>query len=252
MSSHGAPCWYELCTADPAAAQAFYGPVLGWAFQDAGMEGFSYTLAMAGAEMVAGVMDPGQPMPEFWMLYFAVDDIDAACARVSALGGQVYRAPEDIPGTGRFAVLADPQGAAFGLLQPLPGAMGGAYDPRRNGHGNWNELSTSDPVAGLAFYAALLGWQAGQAMDMGPMGTYQLISRNGSDFGGIMGPRAEGIPPHWLPYFGVPSIGGAQAAIRAAGGQILHGPVPVPGGAQIIVAQDGRGIHFAVVGPGEG
>lgn len=250
MSDHGAPCWYELCTADPAASQAFYGPVLGWTFQDAGMEGFSYGLAMAGETMVAGVMDPGQPMPEFWMIYFAVADADATCERVAALGGVVHRPPADIPGTGRFAILADPQGAAFGVLQPLPGQMGGAYDPSKPGHGNWNELSTSDPAAGLAFYAEVFGWQASRAMDMGPMGTYQLIAREGADFGGIMGPRGPGIPPHWLPYFGVPGMGAAQAAIGAAGGTVLHGPAPVPGGAQILVAQDGRGVHFAVVGPG--
>ena len=61
--SHGAPCWYELATPEVAASQAFYGPVLGWGFQDAGMEGFSYILAMMDTAMVAGLMQPDTPMP---------------------------------------------------------------------------------------------------------------------------------------------------------------------------------------------
>ena len=54
--THGTPCWYELTTRDTAASQAFYGALLGWAYQDAGMEGFDYTLAMAGEAMVAGLL----------------------------------------------------------------------------------------------------------------------------------------------------------------------------------------------------
>ena len=103
MSHHGAPCWYELSTADSAASQAFYGPILGWSFQDAGMPDFSYTLAVAGGDMVAGLMEPDSPMPEFWLVYFAVDDCDAAAEKAKALGGSLHRGPEDIPGTGRFA-----------------------------------------------------------------------------------------------------------------------------------------------------
>lgn len=232
MSNHGAPCWYELSTADASAAQRFYGPILDWQFQDAGMPDFTYLLAMAGPEMVAGLMQPDTPMPDVWLTYFAVDDVDAAAARVSALGGAVHRPPEDIPGTGRFSIVADPQGAVFGLLQPTPGQVGTAFDQKKSGHGNWHELHTSDPKAALTFYADLLGWGATSAMDMGPMGTYQVFAQNGQDIGGMMGLTAPGVPPHWLPYFGVPSVAAAGAAITAAGGQVLHGPVPVPGGAQ--------------------
>ena len=147
MSDQGAPCWYELATADPAASQAFYGPLLGWEFQDAGMPDFTYILALSGADMVAGLMQPDAPMPEFWMVYFAVDDCDAAAARVVDLGGGVHRPPEDIPGTGRFTIVTDPQGAAFGLLQPLSGGTGSAFDRSQNGHGNWHELHSTAPEA---------------------------------------------------------------------------------------------------------
>ena len=133
----GTPCWYELATSEGSlgAAETFYGEVLGWTCQGAGMEGFDYHLASAGGDMVAGLMAmPAEigEMPPFWMIYFAVDEADAAAARIEAAGGRIHRAPADIPGTGRFAIAGDPQGAGFGILQPepMPGKedAGGAFD----------------------------------------------------------------------------------------------------------------------------
>ncbi len=246
---HGAPCWFELSTSDPAVSQAFYGPLLGWSFVDAGMEGMSYTLATAGGDMVAGLMQPDSPMPEFWMTYVAVDDCDAAAAKVQSLGGSLHRAPEDIPGTGRFAIVTDPQGVAFGLLQPLDGDSA-AFDQAKPGHGHWIELNSTDPVAGLAFYTEMFGWTASAAMPMGEMGTYQIFARKGGDIGGMARLQgAGGLPPHWLPYFGVPSAKAAKAAIEAGGGSVAHGPVPVPGGAFVVIAVDPKGAFFGVVGP---
>ena len=236
------------------AAEDFYGEVLGWTRQDAGMEGFDYHLATADGDMVAGLMDmppDAGAMPPFWMIYFAVDDADKTAADVKAAGGTVNKEPADIPGTGRFAVLADPQGAGFGILQPepMPGqaGAGNAFDQQKAGHGNWNELMTSDPEAGFGFYSELFGWQKCQAMDMGEMGTYQLFSHDGADIGGMMGLGNSPVPA-WLPYFGV---NGVDAAIEriTAGGKVAHGPMEVPGGAFIAVAQDPQGAWFAVVGP---
>ena len=221
------------------------------------MEGFEYHLAAVGGDMVAGLMvtppDAGG-MPPFWMIYFAVEDADAAAAKVAALGGKVHRAPADIPGTGRFAVVGDPQGAGFGILQPEPmegqEGAGGAFDQKKAGHGNWNELMTSDPEGGFQFYSGLLGWQKSQAVDMGAMGTYQVFSHDGSDIGGMMGLGNSPVPA-WLPYFGAHGVDAAIARIEAAGGKLAHGPVEVPGGAFIAVAQDPQGAWFAVVGPKE-
>jgi predicted enzyme related to lactoylglutathione lyase len=256
---HGTPCWYELATSrgDLGAAETFYGAVLGWEARDSGMEGFEYHLAAADGELVAGLMnmpDDAGAMPPFWMIYFAVDDADKAAADAAAAGGSVHRAPADIPGTGRFAVLADPQGAAFGILEPAPmeegPPAGGAFDQRKPGHGNWNELMTTDPAAAFGFYAGLLGWQKARAVDMGAMGTYQLFAHDGTDIGGMMG-LGNAPSPAWLPYFGTNGVAAAIGRIEAAGGRLAHGPVEVPGGAFIAVAQDPQGAWFAVVGPKE-
>ena len=256
---HGKPCWYELCTSDGSlgAAEEFYGKILGWTFKDSGMPDFTYHLATAGGDMVAGLMNmppdvKAMGMPPFWMIYFAVDDADKAAADVKAVGGKVYKEPADIPGTGRFAVLADPQGAGFGVLQPEPmpggGEGGHAFDQQKQGHGNWQELMSTDPEAAWRFYAGLFGWSKGQAMPMGEMGTYQLFQHDGTDIGGMMGLGNSPVPA-WLPYFGVNGLDPAIERIKAAGGKLAHGPTEVPGGAFIAVAQDPQGAWFALVGP---
>ena len=261
MSYHGRPCWYELGTSDLDAAAGFYGRILKWNIVDSGMDGFDYRLARSDDDMVAGMMsNAGQQddPPPNWLIYFAVDDCDATAAKASAAGGRVLRQPQDIPGTGRYAVVADPQGAVFGLLQPDMSGMseaeraradeGGAFNQSKAGHGNWNELMTSDPEAGFTFYSGLFGWTKGEAMNMGDMGVYQLVRRDGVDIGAVMG-LGDAPQPAWLPYFGVDdAVTQCGEAIAAAGGRVHHGPVEVPGPAYIAVAQDPQGAWFAVVG----
>jgi len=264
MSYQGNPCWYELGTSDLDAARAFYAGVLGWDIEDAGMKDFTYLLAQSGGDMVAGMMSlEGQEFapPPNWLIYFAVDDCDRTAEGIAAAGGRVTRGPAEIPGTGRFAIAADPQGAAFGILEPDMTGMSagdvaraergeGAFDQAKDGHGNWHELMSSDPGAGFAFYAGLFGWTKGEAMDMGRMGTYQLFRHRGRDIGGVMG-LGDATGPLWLPYFGANGIVAAISRVKAAGGSIAHGPAEVPGGAFIAACIDPQGAWFALVGPKE-
>lgn len=264
MGFQGNPCWYELGTGDLKAARAFYAGVLGWEIADAGMKEFAYLLARAGGDRVAGMMSrAGQEFapPPNWLIYFAVEDCDRTAEDIARAGGRVIRGPADIPGTGRFAVAADPQGAVFGLLEPDMGGMSpeevaraergeGAFDQRKEGHGNWHELMTTDPEAGLAFYAALFGWTGGEAMDMGPMGSYRMFRHRGTDIGGMMD-LGQAPGPCWLPYFGANGIIAATSRVTASGGTVVHGPAEVPGGAFIATCIDPQGAWFALVGPRE-
>ncbi|MBD9526124.1 VOC family protein [Paracoccus sp. PAR01] len=257
---HGKPCWFELSTAKGALddAGAFYDKVFGWKISDAGMPGFTYHLAHYDGGPIAGLMERPEDcadVPPFWMIYFDVDDADGAAAKVKALGGKVFREPADIPETGRFAVLSDPQGVGFGILQPLgmdpkPPADAGPWNQQKESHGNWIELMSTDPGAAFDFYAELFGWTKSTPVDMGPMGTYQLFSWNGADIGGMMGLGNSPVP-NWLPYFGVNGVDAAIERITSGGGTLLHGPVEVPGGAFIAFFRDPQGAHFSVVGPKE-
>ena len=258
MGHHGAPCWYELATTPGKLSDAddFYRKVLGWTISDAGMQGFTYHLANTGGDMVAGLMEMPpdvSSMPPFWLLYFAVDDADKAVADMQRAGAKIHRPVAEIPGTGRFAILADPQGVGFGILEPIlmpDGSGGNAFDQTKEGHGNWHELSSSDPKAAMGFYSRAFGWTNSRTMPMGEMGDYDMVARNGTDIGGMMRQQpGVPVPGYWLPYFGVDGVDKAIERINSAGGRIVHGPHDVPGGAFIAISSDPQGAMFAVAGP---
>ena len=117
--------WYELMTTDQPAAEKFYSAVVGWEMMDAGQPGMRYTILSAGKRGVGGLMAipaelKGSGVKPCWTGYIAVADTDAAALRIAKAGGSIQRGPDDIPNVGRFATVADPGGAIFLLLTPLP------------------------------------------------------------------------------------------------------------------------------------
>ncbi|ATP20685.1 MULTISPECIES: VOC family protein [Sphingobium] len=257
--------WYELMTSDPAAALAFYGDVVGWTAEPFGgdLPDGPYQVISGSAGPLGGVMAiPAEAkdcgMTPWWGGYVGSADVDADAERLSAAGGSVKRPPEDIPGVGRFAVMADPGGAVFMLLKGSSPEGMDAPPPMAPGHVGWHELYAGDFDKDLAFYTGQLGWSKGEAMDMGEMGSYQLVSQTGStDFDGMTGGIMLVPPmmpvPLWLFYFTVGDIDAAVERVTAGGGTVLQGPMEVPGGAWIIQATDPQGAMFALVGSkGEG
>jgi predicted enzyme related to lactoylglutathione lyase len=114
-------CWNELATIDTAAAGQFFGELLGWRSEARQLGAVAYTMVMRGESGPAGGMmqigpDWG-PVPPHWLVYFAVSDCDASAERARGLGAKVKVPPSEIPGIGRFAVLEDPQGAAFAIIR---------------------------------------------------------------------------------------------------------------------------------------
>jgi predicted enzyme related to lactoylglutathione lyase len=94
----------------------------------------------------------------------------------------------------------------------------------------------------------MFGWRKDEAMDMGPMGKYQLFSNQDGQIGGMMTKPADFPVAAWVYYFQVGDIGAAKARLEAKGGKVLNGPMEVPGGDWIIQVQDPQGAMFAVVG----
>lgn len=117
----GAFCWYELTTRAVEPSIAFYTALFGWTTQAWTMPFGVYTLFMRGAEAVAGLMPMEGPewegVPNHWMPYVAVQDVDERFAAVPGLGGSGCVPPTDIPEVGRFAVVSDPTGGIISLLQ---------------------------------------------------------------------------------------------------------------------------------------
>jgi uncharacterized protein len=112
--------WTELLTNDTDKAGAFYAEVFGYELTPFGPEG-TYTVFKKGDTQVGGMMKvPTEQMPPNWGIYFVSEDVDTVAKKTKAAGGSAYMEPEDMPEVGRISVLADPQGAAFGVLQPAP------------------------------------------------------------------------------------------------------------------------------------
>ncbi|ODT07051.1 MAG: glyoxalase [Mesorhizobium sp. SCN 65-20] len=247
--------WYELLTTDLDAAEAFYTAVVGWRAepfnQSPGMP--RYIVVNAGDRGVGGLMtlpdDAKQMgMPPAWLGYIYTRDVDASVASLTSAGGAVHRAPDDIPGVGRFAVVADPQGAVFMFLQPngpdLP-----AVPLDTLGHVGWHELFTSDWKKALGFYSGQFGWGKDEQFDMGEMGIYQMFNAGEGMIGGMMN-KPEQIPVSvWQFYFNVASIDAATKRVTDNGGKLLMGPMEVPGGQWIVQCQDPQGAHFALLAP---
>jgi predicted enzyme related to lactoylglutathione lyase len=113
-------CWNELATPDTEKAGDFYTGLFGWGKNFQQMGPMTYTSFMNGDRPAGGMYKPGPEMgnvPPHWLVYFAVDDTDAKLKQAGELGGKALAPAMDIPGTGRFAIVQDPQGAVFGIIK---------------------------------------------------------------------------------------------------------------------------------------
>jgi uncharacterized protein len=240
--------WHELMTSDTDAASDFYSEVVPWKAEDSGMP--SYSLWMSGKYRSGGLMalpEDESATPPHWIIYIGTPDVDETVGAVEKLGGKVLKPASDIPNVGRFAVLSDPQGAAFAVFTPAQSSDDGMSPGGGVGDFTWHELATTDPSSALDFYAELFGWTKGAAHDMGEMGVYRLISHGGKDVGGIYKALDNSTPPSWLSYVRVDDAAKAASAAKSAGGRILNGPMEVPGGSWIVMMLDPQGGAFAVV-----
>jgi predicted enzyme related to lactoylglutathione lyase len=119
LKQHGVFSWNELMTSDLDAAKGFYGELLGWIFNDIKVGDMDYTIIKNGEKDAGGMMirpSDADFMPLAWSSYVTVDDVDARTARAESLGGKVCVPPQDIPGIGRFSVVADQQGVLLGMI----------------------------------------------------------------------------------------------------------------------------------------
>ena len=255
----GSWVWYELMTADPEGAKAFYEPVVGRQMTTGHGDTDDYGfLTAADGAMVGGLLRLTPDMAEHgagptWIGYIGVDDVDASVAAIEEQGGRALMPARDVEMAGRIAMVADPGGAAFYIMKPTPppGSEGGkstAFQADINcGHCGWNELLAADATRETAFYTSQFGWSLPEPMDMGEHGKYQFIAHDDVTVGAIMG--LMGAPqPRWNHYFWVPSIAEAGTRIEANGGQVVNGPMEVPGGGWIVQGIDPQRAMFSLVG----
>lgn len=258
MQGEGNFVWYELMTTDTASAAQFYNAVVGWKTEKAGnttADGMDYTVfnipgaAMGTAGMMALTpeMQAGGAQPA-WMGYIDVADVDAKTEAVARAGGRVFVPPTDIPGIGRFSVVADPHGASFYLFKPIPpeGGMPDMPKPGTPGTFGWNELYAGELGEAFDFYVALFGWTKSMVVPMGEAGDYQIFALDGRDLGGMMKKMDQMPMAFWNYYITVDAIDAAVERVKAQGGTIINGPHPVPGDAWIVQGMDPQGAMFSL------
>jgi len=118
----GSFCWADLMTPDPQGTAKFYSGLFGWKVET-GQQGGDYLHIKNGEQFIGGIPPAGSAgagVAAHWSLYYQVADCDASTEKAKGLCAAVYMAPTTMEGVGRWAVVADPQGAAFNLFQPMP------------------------------------------------------------------------------------------------------------------------------------
>lgn len=243
MSNTGRFVWDELMATSQGEASEFYRSLFGWKAeeQDMGEHG-TYLVMKDGDAMLSGVAAAPEGVPQHWLSYLNVDDVDSAAKRIEGLGGKLLNEPFDIPGIGRAVFAQDPSGAGFAAFTGNDPDQAPPEEPALHG-ACWHELVTDDVEATAAFYRELVGYTTE------PMGDDVLILKRGEAMRGTIRKKpaqADGAPNHWMVYFLVEDVSEASREVTELGGEVLMGATDVPDMGTFAVVKDPQGGVFAL------
>lgn len=260
----GVPCWIDTSQPDPDAAERFYAGLFGWDCEDVmppGSPGKYFMARLRGRDVAAiGGIPEGAPETATWNTYVWVDSADEAASRARTAGGSVLSEPFDVMDSGRMAVLADPEGAAFCVWEA--GSHRGAQIVNEPGTLNFNVLNTRDPEAAKAFYGAVFGWttfgmgsgefwampEYGDHLEQLTPGIRKMTADTGAagfeDVVAGLQPVADNhTPAQWRVQFMTDDTDATAATAAELGGKVLLEPVDVPW-SRITVIEDPQGATF--------
>jgi len=232
-ADHGQPLWLDLVTEDADAAASFYRDLFGWEIVP-GRE--ADLLVRNGGHDIAAIYQISDEMPNAsesqWLVGIVTDDLDASVDAARAAGGTVLREITDVPGSGRYAVLRDPQGAVV-LLGTPSRELGG---PRGPGNFVWAELWTDDLDGAARFYAKVLSYER-SAVDR-PGGSYAIFTAGGRPRAGLVETPDPEVRPTWAPYIAVSDLAATVARVEALGGSVVIAPTPEFAGGRVALIAD--------------
>jgi predicted enzyme related to lactoylglutathione lyase len=236
----GKVVWHDLVTPDLERSRTFYADLFGWRFEELSN---GYLLARNEGRPVAGLarLDSGQ-RTSHWLPLLSVTDIAQAQETTRSADGKVVLKAFELRGRGQIAVLKDPQGAAFGVLQSSHG------DPEDRVPGlnawMWNELWTDDLAGAAAYYEKLFGYEQGSAI-IGAM-TYDYFKRDGKPRAGLLTKPDPQIGNTWLCYLRVDDVAAVTDKARALGGTVLMAPNSKVRNGSVAILADPNGAGFVV------
>lgn len=197
-------------------------------------------------------------LPLAWMPHFQVADVQSSAASAVDLGGRLVMDAKDESGKTQWAVLADPNGAAFGIIPVIGPGMAPQPDPHAGPIGRiaWVDLTVPDAVATRDFYTRVIGWESENVEweDNGELiADYNMLDAAGTASAGVCharGPNAA-LPPVWLLYLTVGDLEESLRRTRAQGGEVIRVNKKADGTAVWAVIADPVGVHVALVVPSE-
>lgn len=238
--------WHELITKDVAAAQAFYGALLGWTFSEPRVLKVStYVVASLDGEAVAGLVriaDSAGVNNSQWLSYFRVPNVQGAVASATSAGGRVLVKPVELQGRGRGALLLDTEGAPFAVLEPSRAAPFAGRAPV-NGW-LWTEYFSNDPARAADFYGKMFGVTLAKRYVDGR--EREGFVRGGEPVAGLMRIPADGPQPNWLPVIRVADVDHVAARVAGLGGRLIMAPRSDVRAGNVAIIGDPTGAAFAV------
>lgn len=258
VTLQGKVVWHDLITDAPEASKHFYQELFGWEFEQVDIDGglfnaVDYTLIRHNGRLIGGMVNQAhlktQEDISQWISVISVADVDAATAVVTTAGGTVLTAPVNLAKRGRSAVVADPQGALFTLLQTNSGDPLDEAEPDVGGF-LWNELWTEDVAAAADFYKQLADYaDEGNVLQDNAENNreYRLLSSQGKPRVGIMKLPVEDLTPIWVSYLRIEdasALDAIVARVEELGGAILLDPQDreIGGRVALIAGPSGAGI----------
>jgi uncharacterized protein len=264
----GVPCWIDTSQPNPEAAVDFYSGLFGWELEDVmppEAPGKYFMARIRGGD-VAGVgsIPEGAPQMATWNTYVWVESADETASKVTDAGGKVLMEPFDVMDSGRMAVFADPEGAAFFVWQP--NQHKGARIVNEHGSLNFNGLNTRDVEGAKSFYGAVFGWQTlkldggaemwtlpgyGDHLEESNPELRKQMAEAGAPAGfedvvASINPIRDDqpdVPPHWNVTFAVDDADAIAAKASDLGGQVVVPPFDAPWVRMTVIA-DPQGATF--------
>lgn len=244
--------WHDLLTDKPAESRRFYEELFGWEFERIGpnfgpIASANYLLIRHDGQIIGGMIDESRLDTDEeisqWVVLMATDDIDAAVDQLKAAGGTVFTPPTDLADRGRIAVVTDPQGALFALLETRDGDPADA-EPVINGF-LWNEVWVDDVEAATRFYGGLVRLDANDTSLTGDR-DYRYLSGDGVPRFGILPKPLEDLTPLWATYVRVEDPAAIVTRVEELGGRVLVDVQDRGPGRQVALIADPSGAGIAV------
>ncbi len=236
--------WHDLVTRDVETSRKFAAEVFGWSFEETQGGKAEYLLASVDGHPVAGLaqMKEAGTHSSQWLTYVTVPDLDAAITAATSAGATLAIKPMEIKDRGRGAVLHDPQGAPFGLMERAAAAPQGPAAPMKTWL--WHELFTKDVDAAATFYEKLFGLRP-RMVKVGEADHLLLQVDTVPVVGVLETPKPE-IRPHWLPFVRVADIEAVIAKTTALGGRVILAPRPDLRNGTVAIIADPTGAAVGV------